>query len=251
MGITAKRAFTASVFVMILATACDRTDVVVAPARASTPPPSLPTTPIPSSSPTGLPAVFRGSIAPIPPDLAAQMRGTTWHAGCPVPIDRLRLLTLRYWGMDGVVHEGPMVVNAAVVKGVVSVFGHLFRARFPLVRMALATEFHPNADPNTTSSVTASFNCRPVVTPAGPGTTFSMHAYGLAIDINPLQNPFVAADGTTRNRYARPYVDRSQHLPGMIHEGDVVVRAFARIGWGWGGRWSNGQDYMHFSSNGR
>jgi hypothetical protein len=179
------------------------------------------------------------------------MRRTTWHAGCPVPIDRLRLLTLSYWGFDDRVHEGPMVVNETVAENILWVFGRLFRARFPIVRIALSQKFDPNADPNTKTSITGSFNCRPVVTPAGTGTTLSMHSFGLAIDIDPLQNPFVATNGSTRNRYARPYLDRSQHLPGMIHEGDVVLRAFEHIGWAWGGHWSHGKDYMHFSSNGR
>jgi hypothetical protein len=163
----------------------------------------------------------------------------------------LRLLTLRYWAFDGAVHEGPMVVNAAVAQELVGVFRTLFEARFPIADMALAKRFRPNADPNTKRSVTASFNCRPVVTPAGPGSTLSMHSYGLAVDINPIQNPYVASDGFVRDRYARPYRDRSQDLPGMIHSGDVVVRAFASIGWAWGGDWSGGKDYMHFSVNGR
>jgi len=179
------------------------------------------------------------------------MRGTTWRSGCPVPIRDLRLLTLSYWGFDGEVHRGPMVVNARVARDVVWVFRQLFRARFRIERMALAKRFRPNANPNAKKSVTASFNCRVVVTPAGPGTTLSMHSYGLAVDVNSLQNPFVAANGFTRNRFARPYVDRSKRLPGMIHEGDVVVRAFEHIGWSWGGDWSGGKDYMHFSVNGR
>ncbi len=194
---------------------------------------------------------FQGTIAPIPADLAAELRGTTWRPGCPVPIRDLRLLTLSYWGFDGEVHEGPMVVNSSVAQNIVSVFHRLFRARFPIKHLALARRYRPNEDPNTKRSITASFNCRPVVTPAGPGTTLSMHSYGLAIDINPLQNPFVGADGYVRNRYARPYRDRSQYLPGMIHDGDVVVEAFEGIGWAWGGGWSGGKDYMHFSLNGR
>src|SRR2546423_1139913 len=101
--------------------------------------------------------------------------------------------------------QGPMVGNAAFARDIVSVFAQIFRARFPIVRMALSKAFDPNADPNTTSSVTASFNCRPVVTPAGVGSTFSMHSFGLAVDVNPLQNPLVAPDGSTRNRYAPPY----------------------------------------------
>ncbi|MFB3737739.1 MAG: M15 family metallopeptidase, partial [Candidatus Velamenicoccus archaeovorus] len=193
---------------------------------------------------------FAATVGPIPPSLAADMRGTTWQPGCPVPLSALRLLTFRYWGFDGEVHEGPMVANASVADELVTVFRTLFRARFPLKHVALATRFRPNADPNTRRSVTASFNCRPIVTPAGAGSTWSQHAYGLAVDINPLQNPYVAADGFVRNRFGRPYRDRSQHLPGMIHPGDVVVRAFASVGWGWGGAWSSGKDYMHFSLSG-
>ncbi|HEX9124398.1 MAG TPA: M15 family metallopeptidase [Actinomycetota bacterium] len=205
---------------------------------------------VPYSSATPLPHRFHATIGEVPSELVAQMRGTTWRPGCPLPISSLRLLSFRYWGYDGRVHEGPMVVNASVASGLASVFRELFRARFPIKHVALARRFRPNADPNTTRSITASFNCRPIVTPAGAGSTWSQHAYGLAVDVNPLQNPYVAADGYVRNRFARPYRDRSQDLPGMIHDGDPVVRAFAAIGWEWGGHWSSGKDYMHFSANG-
>ena len=80
---------------------------------------------------------------------------------------------------------------------------------------------------------------------------WSQHAFGLAIDINPIENPYVASDGYVRNYNARPYRNRSLHRPGMILPGDVVVRAFAAIGWKWGGSWSGDKDYMHFSSTGR
>lgn len=195
---------------------------------------------------------FAGRIvSPLPAALEREMRGTTWKPGCPVPLRDLALLRFGYVGFDGTVKRGPMVVNEAVADDVLEVFRTLFRAGFPIRHVALAREFHPNADPDSRASVTASFNCRPIVTPAGPGDRFSMHAYGLAVDVNPLQNPYVADDGFTRNRFARPYRDRSKDLPGMIHEGDIVVRAFAEIGWEWGGRWSGGRDYMHFSPNDR
>jgi len=186
-------------------------------------------------------------IDPLPPSLQYEMRGETWEPGCPVPLGDLALLRFNYWGFDGEVERGPMVVNAAVAEDVLGVFRELFQARFPIRRVLLAKRFRPNADPDSRGSVTASFNCRPVVTPDGPGDTFSQHSYGLAVDINSLQNPYVREDGFVRNRFARPYVDRSQDLPGMIHQGDVVVRAFAAIGWEWGGDWSSGKDYMHFS----
>lgn len=190
-------------------------------------------------------------VHPLPVDLQRNMRGETWRPGCPVPLASLTLLRFNYWGFDGEVERGPMVVNARVAEDVLSVFQTLFRARFPIRHVVLARRFRPDADPDSRRSITASFNCRPVVTPDGPGDTFSQHAYGLAVDVNSLQNPYVREDGFVRNRFARPYVDRSQDLPGMIHGGDVVVRAFAAIGWDWGGDWSGGKDYMHFSLTGR
>lgn len=190
------------------------------------------------------------AIHPLPLELRRDMRGETWRPGCPVPLGDLALLRFNHRGFDGEVERGLMVVNARVAEDVLGVFEELFRAGFPIAHVALAKGFRPNADPDSRFSVTASFNCRPVVTPDGPGDTFSQHAYGLAVDVNSLQNPYVREDGFVRNRFARPYVDRTQDLPGMIHDGDVVVRAFAAIGWAWGGDWSGGKDYMHFSLTG-
>jgi D-alanyl-D-alanine carboxypeptidase len=228
------------------------------------PPTALPSSRVPSPQPVAVSPAPAGSapatehdrfagrvVSPLPASLAREVRGTTWKPGCPIPLSALALLRFNWVGFDHTVHRGSMVVNAQVATDVLSVFRALYEARFPIRHVALAKEFRPNADPNTRSSVTASFNCRPIVTPAGVGDRFSMHAYGLAVDVNPLQNPYVAADGYVRDRFARPYRDRSQHLPGMLHDGDVVVRAFAAIGWGWGGDWSGGKDYMHFSANGR
>ena len=198
---------------------------------------------------------FHGKIDPIPASLAAQMRGTTWNPDCPVPLEGLRLLHFNYWGFGGNLLRGPMVVNASVAQDVLWVFRQLYDARFPIKRVDLSTPFHPEAFAqhrriDSNRSVTASFNCRPVVTALGPGDDYSQHSYGLAIDLNPLQNPYVTTDGFVRNRAAEPYTDRSRHLEGMIHEGDVVFRSFAAIGWEWGGNWSGDKDYMHFSLNG-
>lgn len=208
--------------------------------------------PSPQPSPAQLPSVFRGTVSLLPQALVAEMRGTTWHVGCPVPLSDLRLLTLRYWGFDGRVHEGRMVVNARVARDVVWVFRRLFVARFPIEQLHLAVRYRPNQDdPNDRRDYTAGFNCRPVVTARGPLSFWSQHAYGWAIDINPIQNPYVTADGYVRNIHARAYRDRSIRRPGMVHPGDVVVRAFAAIGWKWAGYWSGDKDYMHFSLTGR
>ena len=226
----------------------------------ASPPMSPSPTADPETDPTQEPAPersgFHGKADELPAALAAEMRGTTWEPGCPVPLDGLSLLHFNYWGFGGNVLRGPMVVNASVAEDVLWVFHRLYDARFPIKRVSLSTPFHPKAFAehrriDSNRSVTASFNCRPVVTATGPGDDYSQHAYGLAIDLNPLQNPYVTTDGFVRNRAAEPYTVRSRSLEGMIHEGDVVVDSFAAIGWEWGGNWSGDKDYMHFSLLGR
>jgi hypothetical protein len=224
----------------------------VAETPATLAPPDAPPAAREAQPPAARPR-FGGRIWRLPPFLTREIRGTTWKPGCPVPLSDLRLLRFNFWGFDGRVKRGPMVVHEDVAEDVLWVFGRLFKARFPIKRVALTREFVPQEfEPRISSarSVTASFNCRPVITPLGPGDTFSQHAYGLAIDINPVQNPYVTADGFVRNLKARRYLDRSKRLPGMIHRGDVVVRSFAAIGWSWGGDWSGDKDYMHFSRPG-
>jgi D-alanyl-D-alanine carboxypeptidase len=179
------------------------------------------------------------------------MRGTTWKPGCPVPMSDLRLLEFNYLGFDGDVKRGQMVVNASVAENVLWVFRQLFEARFPLRKVALAREYKPKHDkPSQHRSVTAAFNCRPAITLSGPTGHFSQHAYGLAVDVNPRQNPEVGLNGQIRDKSAKIYRDRSRHLEGMIHPGDIVVRSFAAIGWKWGGDWHSFKDYMHFSLTG-
>jgi D-alanyl-D-alanine carboxypeptidase-like protein len=173
--------------------------------------------------------------------------GRNWHPGCPVPLHDLRVVTIRYVGFDGNRHAGPLILHRRVAEDVLWVFHRLFRHEFPVKRVALARRWHPirRRDWFDTHDITASFNCRPVTN----GTAFSQHSYGWAVDINPLQNPYVNEDGVLR-RAAKAYVDRSQELPGMIHPDDLVVRSFARIGWSWGGDWTTLKDYMHFSLTG-
>ncbi|MGH2554837.1 MAG: M15 family metallopeptidase [Actinomycetota bacterium] len=244
---------------LILMVACTqasgtRTSLQVPTSPSATPSdhPSPVASPSTASSPSALPARFRGTVSVIPPDLAAEMRGSTWRKGCPVALRDIRLLTLRYWGFDGHMHEGRMVVNARVAHDVVDVFRKIFRARFAIKEIHLAVPYRgpEDDDPNDRRDYTVGFNCRPVLTPRGPIARWSQHAFGLAIDINPIENPYVGADGFVKNNHARRYRDRSLRRPGMIRAGDVVVRSFAAIGWEWGGYWNSGKDYMHFSWSG-
>ncbi|HYY32779.1 MAG TPA: M15 family metallopeptidase [Gaiellaceae bacterium] len=190
--------------------------------------------------------VFHGSVSRIDAGTRARMVGSSWHPGCPVRIRNLRLLKLDYWGYDGSVHRGRMVVNARQAAHVVTVFRKLFYAHFQIRRMRLIDVYGADDDRSLAANNTAAFNCRFVA-----GTSrWSMHAYGLAVDINPVQNPYV--NGSHASPPAgRAYLDRTRHATGMIHAGDVVVRAFASVDWEWGGYWSWPTDYQHFSSNGR
>ena len=190
---------------------------------------------------------FRDMVSVIGPSLRARMTGVSWHPGCPVSIGQLRLLTLTYWGFDGRTHSGRLVVHADVAGAVVSVFHRLYDARFPIRRMQPVDDYGGSDFRSIEADNTSAFNCR-----AATGSThWSEHAYGHAIDIDPIENPYVDG-GQTSHAASRPYLDRSRHRPGMAYPGGVLVRAFAAVGWGWGGSWSGSvHDYQHFSASGR
>ncbi|MEU0314888.1 M15 family metallopeptidase [Nocardioides sp. NPDC006273] len=171
---------------------------------------------------------------------------STWEPGCPVSRQELAWVRMRFWGFDGARHTGEMLINARVAEDVVGVFRRLYEARFPIEQMDITTKAALDAPPTGDGNGTGGFVCRPSV----GQTSFSQHAYGLAIDLNPFQNPYVKGDRVIPE-LARWYLDRPREAPGMIHPDDVVVRAFAEIGWEWGGDWSSLKDYQHFSENGR
>jgi hypothetical protein len=173
-----------------------------------------------------------------------------WHRGCPVWMSELRVLSYRYYGFDQDTHIGQIVVNAKVAHPLSEVFGQLYRLRFPVRDGAFASTY--SSHPDQSGDVTASFECRNAAASpcSGNATThhWSMHAYGEAVDLDPRENPYVGC-GMTRDKTARSYRNRSRHRPGMVTP--AVRRAFASVGWGWGGSWyGSTKDYMHFSING-
>jgi hypothetical protein len=189
--------------------------------------------------------VFHGSISTISAAQRERMIGSSWHSGCPVPIRDLRLLRLDYWGFAGALRRGSLIVHEDQARRVRRVFAKLFYAKFRIRRMRLIDAFDGSDDRSMDANNTSAFNCRFV---AGT-TSWSQHAYGRAIDINPIRNPYVAGSHVSPTAGA-PYADRSLHAIGMIHGGDAVVRAFADASWKWGGYWTYPKDYMHFSRNG-
>ena len=191
------------------------------------------------------PPGFLAEIKPIDTALAARME-PSWRPGCPVPLSDLRYLLVDYWGFDGREHRGELVVHAGWASEIAAVFEELFWASFPIERMVLIDEFNGDDHRSMAANNTSAFNCRVVA-----GTTrWSEHAYGRAIDINPVQNPYLQGS-TVQPPAGVAYIDRSLDAPGMIHAGDAVVTAFDAIGWAWGGDWKNSKDWQHFSATGR
>lgn len=189
---------------------------------------------------------FRGTISRIDAAQAKRMTGVSWRPGCPVHLRDLRLLTLSHRRFDGKRRLGRLIVHADVASDLVGVFRTLYRSGFPIRRMVPVDAYGASDFRSIEADNTSAFNCRYV-----DGTTrWSEHAYGRAIDVNPIENPYVSG-GRTSHRASVTYVDRTRRRRGMAYEGGVLVRAFDSIGWGWGGRWTSVKDYQHFSASGR
>jgi D-alanyl-D-alanine carboxypeptidase-like protein len=192
------------------------------------------------------------AISTLPRPLEARLANGFWERGCPVPLSQLRLLTVRHWGFDGRPHVGQLVVNREAAAPLAKVFRRLYALRFPIRHLQLADMYGPRSVRPADGDVTGSFECRQAVPSpctGGSGTgSWSNHAYGLAIDLNPAENPYVGC-GQTRDPTRARYLDRSRLRKGMVTP--AVVAAFRSIGWGWGGGWTGAtKDYMHFSHNG-
>lgn len=187
---------------------------------------------------------FASEITAISPAIRSRM-GKTWSTDCPVTLSELRYVTVSFWGFDGKPHTGELVINRDYAEDIVTVFRKLYTARFPIEEMRLITTEDVEAKPTGDTNNTSAYICRSAV----GQTRWSEHAYGRAIDINPFQNPYVR-DDLVLPELASAYVDRSDKRAGMIFRGDVVVDAFADIGWPWGGNWQRSKDYQHFSSSG-
>jgi hypothetical protein len=189
-------------------------------------------------------APFVGTVSAV----RAQDVRFSYRGGCPVASSELRLVRLSYHGFDGRDHVGALLVNRRVASDVVAVFRRLYAARFPIRRMTPVSAYRGSDDASMAADNTSGFNCRRAVGSATGG--WSQHAYGTAIDVNPVENPYVLR-GRALPPAGRRFVDRSRVRRGMALSGGVLVRAFESVHWKWGGRWAGSPDYQHFSVNGR
>jgi hypothetical protein len=204
----------------------------------------VPVTPATPATPSRPAATFHAAVLALSPGLRGELRSQGfWHRGCPVALSDLRVLRASYRGFDGRPHVGRIVTNERAAGPLAVVFRRLYDLRFPIRRMGT----FPVA-----GDITASFSCRQAVpSPCSGGTgtgSWSMHAYGLALDLNPGENPYVGC-GQSRDPATRRFFDRTRHRKGMVTA--RAIGAFGAVGWGWGGSWvGDTKDYMHFSSTG-
>lgn len=181
-------------------------------------------------------------ISDVPEDVLAR---SSWTAECPVKATELAYVVMPFWGFDNKPHTGEMLINATWAKKVSGVFKYIYEHRFPIEEMRVTTAEEVNGTHYGDQNVTISFECRRTT---GGFATWSAHASGLALDINPFQNPWVR-DGFIYPELATAYTDRTWLRPGMIETQRAIITQFKKIGWYWGGNWGTFDDWMHFSAN--
>jgi hypothetical protein len=208
---------------------------------SAAPPPPEASSPAPS--PVSIPPVAPPVVPPTVHPVTAADLGETWRPGCPVAPQDLRRVELDHLGNDGATHRGALVVHRDVVDDVIAIFGRLQQLRYPIEKMRTVDRY-PGAQDELSmrDNNTSAFNCRPL--PGGTG--WSLHAYGRAIDVNPLVNPYISAAGDLEPATAGPYLDRTRDDLGLLRPGDAAVQAFTDRGWRWGGAWRDPIDYQHF-----
>lgn len=190
---------------------------------------------------------FEGRVAKLTAAERKAMTGPVWRRGCPVGLGSLRAIRATHVGFDGDAHDGVLVVHRAHAASALRVLRRLYEQRFPIRRMRPIERYGGSDHRSIEADNTSAFNCRKVT----GGTGWSEHAYGRAIDLNPIENPYIHRDGTTSHRASEPYLARDDVRPGMAVEGSAVVAAFGAQGWKWGGRWRAPVDTQHFSTTGR
>lgn len=176
------------------------------------------------------------------------LKGNTYKNGCPVSMRDLRYLRIRHKNFKGGESWGEMIVHREVADEVVKIFKALYEADYPIRRMRLVSDYKGSDWQSIEDDNTAAFNCRR----ATGSKHYSKHAYGRAIDLNPLENPYISSRGHISHRASLRYRKRS-HLNDTYEEravllpGDKAVKIFKQYGWKWGGEFRGIKDYQHFS----
>ena len=177
--------------------------------------------------------------------LFARIRGKSYKENCTTPRSDLRYLRVLHYNKEGEVLEGELICHKTIANDLLEIFRELYQAKYPIERMVLVDEYDANDEASMRANNSSAFNFRYV-----SGTrTLSRHSRGMAIDINPLYNPYVRQRGgrtLVEPSNAQPYADRLKDFPYKIVKGDLCYRLFRKYGFTWGGDWKNSKDYQHF-----
>jgi len=181
-------------------------------------------------------------------EIKDRITGKSYAVNCKVPYSDLRYVKVLYWGYDEETHTGELIVNKAIAEDIVEIFKELYDHKYPIEKIALVDEYDADDNASMADDNTSAFNYRVV-----DGTThLSKHSYGLAIDINPLYNPYVRTiDGKTiiTPENGAKYSDRTLECPYYINKNDICYKAFVSRGFIWGGEWKTQKDYQHFEKD--
>ncbi len=181
-------------------------------------------------------------------DIKKRIMGKSYKEDCTVPFEELRYVRVLYYGFDKKTHIGELIVNKAIASDIVAIFTELYENKYPIEQMVLVDEYEADDNASMAANNTSSFNYRVV-----PGSThLSKHALGLAIDINPLYNPYIqyTEEGTIiLPEEGNKYADRTLDCPYYINEDDLCYKAFTKRGFTWGGFWETEPDFQHFQKS--
>ena len=194
---------------------------------------------------------------PIPDDIFEKMRGKTYKENCPIPREDLRYLRVLHKDIDGRTLEGELVCHKMIAETLLVIFEELYRQGYPIEKIRLIDEYDAVDEPSMTDNNSSAFNFRTI----SHTNIISKHGLGIAVDINPLYNPYIfsvpsgaetGADPGSGDELiiepanGAPYADREKEFAYKIEEGDLCLRLFKEHGFEWGGDWTHAKDYQHF-----
>lgn len=194
-------------------------------------------------------AGFESQVSQITSQIEQRMlKGDSWRKGCPVPLKDLRYVRIKHINFNGEEQMGELIVHKEVSVEVTEIFEALYKMGYPIRKMRLVSDYNGNDWQSIESDNTSAFNCRK----ATGSKRWSKHSYGKAIDINPIENPYISRKGYISHKASSPYSKRIHQKStyadkAVLLKEDKAVQIFKQYGWTWGGDWSGVKDYQHFS----
>jgi len=194
-------------------------------------------------------ADYSSSISKITPEIKKRMiKGNSWRKGCPVSLKNLRYLRVTHNDFTGSEVMGEIIVHKDVSHEVTEIFEDLYEIGYPIKKMKLVSDYKGNDWQSIEADNTSAFNCRS----ATGSKKWSKHSYGKAIDINPIENPYIARSGRISHKASLKYRKRvhknsSYADKAVLLKNDKATKIFKKHGWKWGGDWPGVKDYQHFS----